>query len=309
MDIGRPPLRVFNKAGLGNANAMASFLAIVAVTLWGLSFVATKMCLDYLTPAQIIAARFVLALPFLYALAARQRLSFRPSYDYWKIFLVCGIILAIHLLIQVEGMKTTTASNTAWLMTTIPVFIVVLSRIFLRERLRLRQMLGMGLAAVGVLFLISRGRLESLDFIRSYGDWLVLGSCLTWSVYTILSKKVSSQSPLAIIVIILTISGAFIVPPTIMAGGLSPFLHLPVKIILALVYLGVFCFGIAYWCWTEALRLKPAGEVGAYLYLEPLSTMVAAPILLGESITGPLIIGAAMIVAGVWLVERKGRPA
>jgi len=284
---------------------MTSLLLIAAVAMWGMSFVATKLCLEYLSPAEIIAARFVPALALLFIVAWRKRLSFRFMAGQWKIALACAVVLVAHLLIQVEGMKTTTATNTAWLITTIPVFIVVLSYVFLRERISTRQGLGMSLAAFGVVVLVSRGNLRSIEFIKSYGDWLVLVSCVTWAIYTILSKRVTASQSLAVTIAILALAAVMIVPPVLISSGVTKYFALPAKIIFALLFLGIFCLGLAYWFWTEALQRKTAGQVGAYLYLEPLSTTLVAPFVLRESITPSLVGGAILVIIGVWLVEHR----
>jgi drug/metabolite transporter (DMT)-like permease len=284
---------------------VTSLLLIAAVSFWGVSFVATKMCLDYLSPAEIIAARFVLAMPVLIAVSLQKRLSFSFLRQYWPVVLAGAIVLAAHLLIQVEGMKTTTATNTAWLITAIPVFIVILSFFFLKERINRRQMLGMAIAAAGVLVLVSRGDLGSLDFIKSYGDWLVLASCVTWAIYTILGKKITGAPSLAVTTVVLAVAAVILVPPVFITTGIAKYLSLPPKIIIALLFLGFFCLGMAYWFWAEALQRKTAGQVGVYLYLEPFSTTLVAPLVLGETVTISLIGGGLLVATGVWLVEHK----
>ncbi len=288
-------------------SAMISLLLIAAVVIWGISFVATKLCLEYLTPPQIIAARLILALPVMFAVAGIKKLSFGFIRQYWKLTLGCGLVLVAHLLIQIEGMKTTTATNTVWLITTIPVFILIFAFVFLGERITLRQGAGTALAAFGVLVLVSRGNLGSLEFIKSYGDWMVLASCITWTIYTVLGKKIADSPPLAVTTAILAVAAIVVVPPTLIQSGTAVYFTLPPKIIIALLYLGIFCFGLAYWFWIEALKRKPAGKVGAYLYLEPLSTMIVAPMILDESITTSLIGGGIMVIIGVWLVEKRGK--
>lgn len=285
---------------------MTSLLLITAVVLWGLSFVATKLCLPHLTPAEIIAARFLLALPVLLVIVRIKRLSFALLRHQWKTTLACALVLVVHLVIQVEGMKTTTATNTAWLITTIPVFIVILSYFFLRERITRYQALGMAIAAFGVLLLVSRGKFTSLDFMRSYGDWLVLASAVTWSIYTILGKKLAGSHPLAVTTAVLALSAIILAPPVLITSGLKPFLTLRIETVVALLFLGVFCMALAYWFWAEGLKRKTAGRVGVYLYLEPVSTMIAAPFILSEPITPSLVGGGALVVFGVWLVERFG---
>ncbi len=284
---------------------MTSFLLISAVVIWGMSFVATKICLQYLSPAEIIAARLILALPIMLAMVKIKGRSFRFLARFWKPAVGCGLILVAHLLIQVEGMKTTTATNTVWLITTIPIFIVVFAFVFLGERITSRQGIGMAVAAGGVLVLVSRGDLGSLDFIKSYGDWLVLASCLTWTFYTVLGKKITDSPPLAVTTVILGVAAIIVVPPVMLASGPAKYLTLPTEAILSLLYLGIFAFALAYWFWIEALSRKSAGQVGVYLFFEPLSTMIVAPLVLNEAVTPSLIAGGVLVILGVWLVERR----
>lgn len=282
---------------------MTNVLIILAVVLWGLSFVATKICLEVLSPSEIIAARFIMALVVIGFIARVKGLSFGFIRRQWHLLIGLALILTAHLLIQVEGLNATTASNTAWLSSMIPVFIALLSIMFLGERMQLIQILGIIVAVFGVVVLVSRGDLTNLDFIKSYGDWLVLLSCLTWSVYTILGKKTGNNSSLAVTLVVLAISSLIMVPPVILMSGLEVYWRLSLKHVAALLFLGILCMGVAYWLWFEGLKRKPAGRVGAFLYIEPLSTMLAAPVFLGEAITPSLIIGGILVVVGVWLVQ------
>lgn len=284
---------------------MTSFYLIAAVALWGVSFVATKICLDYLTPAEIIAARLVLAVPVLLTVSLVKRRSYRFLRTRWKTVAACILVLLIHLLVQVEGMKTTTAGNTAWLLTATQIFIVILSFVFLNEKINLRQAGGMVVAACGTILLISRGDLSSLDFLKSYGDWLVLFSCVTWAVYTIIGKILATESSLAVTSSVIFGSALLLAPPVLIDSGIDVYLELPTRPMVALLFLGVLCLGVAYWFWTQGLKRKSAGQVGSYLYLEPISTMMAAPYFLGERISASLISGGLLIVAGVWMVQKK----
>ncbi|MDH5508483.1 MAG: DMT family transporter, partial [Anaerolineae bacterium] len=75
---------------------------------------------------------------------------------------------------------------------------------------------------------------------------------------------------------------------------------------LGIGFLGVFCTGLAYIFWYDALQAIPASRVGVFLYFEPLVTVVVAALLLGEILTAAAILGGAVILAGVWLVNRSG---
>jgi drug/metabolite transporter (DMT)-like permease len=73
---------------------------------------------------------------------------------------------------------------------------------------------------------------------------------------------------------------------------------------LNLAFLGVFCSGLAYIAWYDALQSLSAAGTGVFLYIEPLVTMVVAAIVLAEPITGASLAGGAIILIGVYLVNR-----
>jgi drug/metabolite transporter (DMT)-like permease len=77
----------------------------------------------------------------------------------------------------------------------------------------------------------------------------------------------------------------------------------------AVGFLGLVCSGLAYAFWYQGLEVLPAARAGAFLYLEPLATMVVAPAVLGESLGPSALAGGALILAGVWIVNRRVRPA
>jgi drug/metabolite transporter (DMT)-like permease len=285
---------------------MVSLFVLIAVVLWGLSFIVTKFALEYLTPVEIITVRMIFGVPVLFIILKIKQvsISFRKS-DY-IVIIPASIILGIHFLIQTMGLIYTTATNTAWLIATIPVFIAVLSYVFLRESLSSRKILGIMIATLGVIFLISKGRLSNLNWLSSIGDWLILASCITWSIYTIITRDITRRcNPLAILFNLLIFPMFALTLYTLISTPVDKFTSLPLEIVGALVFLGVFSLGLAHWFWLEGLSRKGAVDVGVYLYLEPVITTLAAIPILGENFTFFMAIGAIFIVGGVYLVEKN----
>ena len=87
-------------------------------------------------------------------------------------------------------------------------------------------------------------------------------------------------------------------------GGLRDLSGVSLSGWLALAFLGVICSGVAYYFWFRALEQIDATQVGAFLYLEPIVTVVLASWILGEMITVATIFGGAAILVGIWLVNR-----
>jgi drug/metabolite transporter (DMT)-like permease len=277
-----------------------SILLLIAVLLWGFSYIAIKISLEYLTPIEMIAARLLLGAVTLFVLIKIKRLPLGIKGQV-KNLLLASLFLFLHFWVMATGMITTTATNTAWILTTSPIFISLLSYLLLKEKIGLNHVIGIFLAVAGVILLVSKGDLGSLDWISSTGDWIVLGSCVTWAFYTIAARKVSRElHPLTATFWMIAIAGVVIIPYSLIINGCSAY-AMPLDGTIALIFLGVGCLAIAFWCWSEGLSKKPAGEVGIYLYLEPLFTMSGAAILIGETITIWVILGALCIVAAVYV--------
>ncbi len=288
---------------------LTNFFLILAVSLWGLSFIATKISLQYLTPVEIITVRLILGTPVVAAVLLWKKVSFRFSRRDVVILVTAAIVLGAHFLIQNLGLIYTSATNTAWLIATVPAFVVVLSRIFLKEKFNIYKLLGIGLGTVGVILLVSKGEIGRMEWLKSKGDWIILSTCITWAIYTIITRNITRRyHPLAV-------SLAVLLPPlvilSLITGVITPaskFFHLPGQVIGALLFLGIACLGLAHWFWMEGLSRKGASEVGAFLYLEPIVTTIAATFMLEERVTLLLVFSASLIILGVYLVGRRPVP-
>ncbi len=285
---------------------MANILVILAVTFWGLSFIATKITLDYLNPFELIAVRFLLAIPVLYIISRLKDIKMNLKRGDLPIFLISSLILGGHFVIQAFGLVYTSATNTAWLIATVPAFIAILSALFLKEKLTLKKILGIIVASAGVVLMVSRGDLGTIDWIKSTGDWIILGSCISWATYTIITRPVTQRyHPMNMIIFFM------ITPALILAGYVlynspfSRFTELPSHILILLLFLGIFCLGLAHWFWLEGLSRKGATEVGVFLYLEPIVTTIAAVSIISEDFSIFAALGALLILFGVYIVQKK----
>ncbi|MFO7524034.1 MAG: DMT family transporter, partial [Ignavibacteriaceae bacterium] len=136
------------------------------------------------------------------------------------------------------------------------------------------------------------------------GDLLVLASAFTWGIYSVVNKKISlDYSPLMTILYLFIMMAAIIIPFNISSPAIESVLNLDLTGWISILFLGLFCSGIAYVIWAFALRALEAKKVGAYLYFEPLVTVIAAYFLLNEEITLLMILSGLIITAGVIFVN------
>lgn len=279
---------------------------LVAIIFWGASFVATKSLLESLTPLGIIYIRLILGIISALVIALFRKRNFSLKKEDIKGIFILSIISITHLWIQVTGMQYTSASNTGWIIGIVPVIMAIMGFLFYKERMNSTQLFGAVIAFGGLLVLISKGDLRSLNFISNYGDLLVLGSAFTWSIYSFYGRKVTLNYPPSLTILYLFIAMLIILSPITLSSSFFNNINLLSTIDWgALIFLGIFCSGLAYVLWAEAMNELPANRVGAFLYLEPFVTVFTAWLLLNENITLLMIGSGIVIILGVIMVNRK----
>jgi len=279
---------------------------LTSVVIWGGSFIATKFLLYELEPLLIILVRQILAVLFLSVIAIQQKKSFAINlHDHTYIFIL-SLIATFHLWIQLNGLKHTTASNTGWIIGITPVFMTILGIIFFKEKITFTQLIGILISFTGLILLISKGNISSIDFISNKGDFLILASSFTWSIYSFVNKKISVHySPLMTILYLFLMMSIILVPFTINSKNINSLFQLSALSWSALIFLGIFCSGLAYVLWAQAMSEMESSKVGAFLYIEPFVTVFTAWIFLKEEISFFTLFSGIVIIIGVILVNQK----
>lgn len=279
---------------------------LLAVIFWGASFIATKIALYELNPVVIILLRLLLGIILLSIIAISTKRDFTISLKNHLSILILALVAVFHLWIQITGLKFTSASNTGWIIGVTPVFMAILGFLIFKEKITLINALGILIAFIGLILLMSKGNILSIGLLSHKGDFLVLASAFTWSVYSIINKKISlSYSPLMTILFLFLMMTIIILPFTINREAINSIIHLSAKGWIAILFLGIFCSGIAYVLWAQALKDFEANKVGVFLYFEPFVTVFAAWLLLNEVISYITIFSGLIITFGVILVNKK----
>ena len=285
---------------------------LFAVTVWGASFIATKVALQDVSPITVIWLRFAMGVVILgMAVAARGQFAL-PDRKEWGYFALLGFLgIAFHQWLQSTALLTSRASTTAWIVATTPVFMALLGWLALKEGLSWFQVAGILLAALGVLLVVTDGNLASLALGRfgQPGDVLVLVSSANWAVFSVLSRRgLNSQPATRMMFYVMTLGWGFTCLQLLAGPGFNEVSSLTTHGWLGVCFLGIFCSGLAYLAWYDALQALPAARLGAFLYLEPPVAVVVAALLLAESVTWAALLGGGIILLGVWMVNRNHTP-
>ena len=284
---------------------LARFLLLFTVVVWGWSFVATKICLNYMTPLELIGLRLLIALPVMAVIMRIRRINLRFT-SHRRALALGSIIIGLHVFIQITGINYTTATNTGWIIAVTPLVMAVAAFLILKEKITRRAILGIVVATAGILLLVSRGNLGNLGWLTSIGDWLVLASAHTWALYTVATKTVTrTHSSLAVTFAVFLPVAVVACGSIIFISDWSALLHLPLEAILALLFLGLFCTALAHWFWQKGVARVGAAEAGIFLYLEPLATTTLAVPYLNESFGLFTGLGGGLVLLGVWFAQRR----
>ena len=287
---------------------LAIFEVTLAVIVWGGSFVATKVALQYIHPVTVVWLRFGIGVLILGAAVALRRQFMWPEWRELGYFALLGFLgITFHQWLQSTGLLTAQATTTAWIVATTPIFMALLGWIILKERLGRTQVGGILLAALGVLLVVSQGNLSALRAgnFGTPGDLLVLISAPNWAVFSALSRRGLQRHPAARMMFFVMGFGWLFSSLFFFSGpGLGDVPKLAWDGWLAIAFLGVLCSGVAYIFWYDALQALPVAQAGAFVYLEPFVTVVVAALVLGEPLLLVSLLGGLGILLGVWLVNR-----
>jgi drug/metabolite transporter (DMT)-like permease len=279
-------------------------LLLFCVIVWGWTFVATKICLAYLDPYELVGLRFAIGLPWLFAVIRFKRIPIEFSKREYRALALGAAICAVHFIMQAIALKYTSATNTGWIIAVSPLALTVLSFFILREKIGSKEVLGILVATVGILLLISRGRFTSLGWLSSFGDWLILASAFTFALFTIATRDVSrSRNPMTVTLVVfmpVTLLGLLYI---IVFRDIRIIMTLPPEPLIALFFLGVLGT-LTQWFWQIGIADIGATRAGIFLYLEPVATTSLAVPLLHERAGIFTIVGGLLVLAGVWWSQR-----
>ena len=296
-----------------NRKLLGHLAALLTVIVWGSTFVYTKLLLlEGLSPAQIFTLRFIIAYVLLlaFSLAKRQKRGFRWLSDNWKDeLLMVGLGVAggsLYFLAENEAMNHTTTTNTSLIVCLCPLFAAALISVFYKsQRLQPMQVLGSVLAALGVIVVVLNGHF--VLHLSPLGDMLAFTACLCWAVYSLLMIRANQRYDVVFITRKMFFYGLLSMIPYFLLVPEVPPLSLVLRpdILINLLFLGcvasMFCFVI--WNWA----MKQIGTVTTtnYVYINPLTTIVFAWLLLNEKITVFFLFGTALILVGMYLADRR----
>jgi drug/metabolite transporter (DMT)-like permease len=289
----------------GRRPALIEASLLLTVFFFGTNFTAVKYVVESVPPILFAATRFTLAGLLLLLLVRLSGSGDRLSRQDFLPILGLGVVgVTLTQTVFTIGVSFTTAANTALVYSTAPVWGMLLGFALGLERPRLAGILGIGLSLAGVGFIVYGG----LEFAGTSlaGDALILAAAVFWGSYTVLSLSLLERySPVALAAYAMTLGGLAAFPLAAFdPGGFDP-ASLDALTWGAAAYSALFssAFGFAAWGW--GVSHAGANRVLIYQYLVTLIGVTTGILLLGEDFGLGQLVGAAIILGGVYLARKR----
>ena len=289
---------------------IGQILLFVAPILLCSNMLAAKVGADLIPPVAMAFWRWTCAFLLLCLIAGTRLWEDRKIIlTEWKDLSILGALgMGVCGAFVYLGADTTTATNIGLIYSASPVLIILFAWIFYQERMALKQLTGVVLGLIGVVWIIAKGSLDlliSLEFTT--GDLWILAATIGWAVYSILLKHRPSRLGLrtrfggTILLGMLSL-----LPFTIWEGMTVGTPSMEWRSIGLILFVAIFSSVAAYMIYAKIQTLLGASRAGLVLYLAPLYNSVLAFLLLGEQLEPHHFAGAALILPGMWLASRKG---
>ncbi len=281
-------------------------LMLFAILLWSINFSFVKVALNEFTPLGFNGIRLVLASLLLVLFLFVSRESFRiTKIDFWRLVALGIVGNTAYQMLFIHGINLTTASNSAIILGTTPLFIALLSFLLKHERLNWAAWTGIFISFIGFYFVMTKqpGSL-SLNGKGAQGDLLILVGTLCWAVYTVFSLPLLKRiSPLKLTMYTMIAGTVFFLPFCVKDMIVLPYGQISLKAWAALAFSGLFALSVCYVIWYSSVKMVGSSRTSIYNNLIPIFTILFAYFLLDERISLLQGTGTMVILCGVYLTR------
>jgi drug/metabolite transporter (DMT)-like permease len=289
---------------LKRSNQIGAILAIIACVIWSGNFVISRYAIHLAGPITLAFFRWSIATLIMIPLAFKNFKAELPifiankNYFFWM-----GLVgFAIYNTLIYKAWNYTTAINMALIGSVIhPIVATVLAAIFVNEKLHWKNIAGIVIGIIGIIFLITKGEIATItQFKFSTGDlWMVAaGFCFgTYNVFV--RKKPAGISSNSFLFVLFAIGAILLLPFSIYESSYVQPVVYNLHFLYVVLYLGIGNSTIAYFLWNNAIHKLGAGKTSLFGTLIPLLSSMEAVWLLNEQFNNFQIISGLIIISGI----------
>ncbi len=273
---------------------------LTAASIWGGMYVVSKVVLEVIPPFALLTTRLLLGILSLWVVIA-WRGGFGLTQPQWRKAFGVGLVgYGISLGFQFVGTKLSTAANGALVTSATPALVLPFAFLLLKESITPRRLLAILVASLGVLAVIDP-REANLSSDLFLGNLSLLGAALTWALYSVLVRKVTTDGmDLLQATAVFLLGGLPITVPLGIwecsaqgVGAITP------GVIGGVLFLGIISTAIAMFLWNYAFAALPAGTASLTFFAQPLVGTLLGWFFLKEPITPLFVLGGVLIGLGI----------
>ena len=288
-----------------NSKLTGYLLALGAMAFWSGNFIVATEFTEQIPPFTLAFWRWLIAiillLPFTFQATRTLWPVLREHFFYLSITAILGITV-FNTLLYLAG-HTSNAINMSLIAITTPIYIIILARIFLRERITANQAMGILITLFGVIVLVTDGNpawLLTIQFVR--GDLWMLIAAISFAGYSILVQYKPANIPAKVFLLVTFVLGLLYLTPFYIWEHLStPPAQFSTTVVLSLFYVAIFASLCAFLFWNQAVQIIGPTRTGLIYYLIPVLSSLLAYLFQDQAIKLIHIISMALIVGGLLL--------
>lgn len=282
---------------------LLNLLALMTVAIWATTFISSKILLNTFTPLEVMFYRFVIA--YFLLLIIHPKFHKIESLKEESMFLLAGITGgSLYFLTENTAVKISQVSNVGLIVATAPIITALLAHFFTKgEKLNKNLFLGFLVAILGVFLVMFNGNF--MLKLNPIGDILALGAAVSWSVYSITTKKFGSKYNHLYLTRKIFFYALLTMIPFLFTSEFNFNVNklLTFKSLSNLLFLGVVASSICYVVWNFTVDKLGVIKTNNYIYLIPAITLIFSVLILNEKITLFSSLGAIFIFLGVYISE------
>lgn len=288
---------------MNNKKLFLNLLALITVVIWATTFISSKILLNHFTPLEVMFYRFVIA--YILLLILYPKFHKISSLKEEAMFLLSGISGgSFYFLTENTAVKISQVSNVGLIVATAPIITALLAHFFTKgEKLNKNLFIGFLIAISGVFLVMFNGNL--MLHLNPVGDILALLAAISWSVYSITTKKFGSKYNYLYLTRKIFLYAIITMIPFLFTSEFNFNLNklLTFEILSNLLFLGVIASSLCYVVWNYTVDNLGVVKTNNYIYLIPAITLILSLVVLNEKITLFSGFGAFLIFLGVYVSE------
>jgi drug/metabolite transporter (DMT)-like permease len=279
----------------------------LTAVFWGGTFIAGRVVAKDVGPFAASFLRFAIASIFLLfiTLKIEGKLPILKKEQIIPVLLLGMTGVFAYNIFFFKGLKIIEAGRASLIIANNPIFITLFASYFFKEKLNPIKVTGIVISVIGAIIVISRGNfIELLNGNVGWGELYIFCCVLTWVAYTLIGKAIMTDlSPLVSVSYSSVVGAVALFVPAYFEGVMWNLVHYSTKDWFGIFYLGFFGTVLGFVWYYQGIKIIGPMKAGQFINFVPISAVLLAFFMLGESITLSLLVGTIFVISGVYLTN------